>query len=268
MIANMLFSPRVARALTVQKRVIGALIVRDMKTRFGRSHLGYLLAIAWPLSHIFGIMGAQYVSGRVVPIGTDLAIFCATGVLPYMLVLYPGRQLMLAVAVNQPLLLFSVVKTIDMIIARAILEVLTSCFVCIIFFSILYGAGVDLQPIDTSEAIMAILATIYLGISVGFLNVVLFMMLKIVWLIAFILISLLMYVSSGAFLLSSNLSVGVRQILWYNPLFQCVEWLRSAYYDGYSASDLSRGYVLGVASCCLFLGLVGERLFRGRFYQT
>ena len=48
--------------LHVQKRIIGALILRDMKTRFGRSLVGYLIAIAWPLSHMLLIMSGQFVA--------------------------------------------------------------------------------------------------------------------------------------------------------------------------------------------------------------
>lgn len=36
--------------------VIYALMVRDMRTRFGRSYLGYLVARTWPLVHLGGIV--------------------------------------------------------------------------------------------------------------------------------------------------------------------------------------------------------------------
>lgn len=261
------FSTKTREALHVQQRIIGALILRDMKTRFGRSHLSYLIAIAWPLLHMLGIMFVQLFTGRVVPIGTDLTVFAATGVLPYILCIYPARMMMLAIAANKPLLLFSIVKTTDMIIARSVLEFLTAFVVCLIFLFILFSSGTDLQPINTAEAIKAILTSVYLGISIGVLNAVLFMLFKFVWMVIFILLSILMYTTSGAFILSSSLSVEVRQILWFNPLFQSVEWLRSAYYEGYAESSLSRIYILGFATVCLFLGLVGERLFRGKFYQ-
>ncbi len=263
-----LFNPRVSEALRVQRRVIGALILRDMKTRFGRSHLSYLVAIAWPLGHMLGIMGVQFITGRVVPIGTDLAIFAATGVLPYILCIYPARMTMMAIKANRPLLLFSIVKTTDMIIARIILEILTACVVGFIFLMILYTANVNLQPIDISEAVIAVIVSIYLGVSIGVLNAILFVLFDMVWLVTFILLSILMYTTSGAFILSSTLSSQTRDILWYNPLFQCVEWLRSAYYDGYASSSLSRLYIIGFATVFLFLGLASERLFRGRFYQS
>ena len=259
--------PSLTDALVVQKRIIGALILRDMKTRFGRSHVGYLIAIAWPLAHMLGIMGAQFVTARVTPIGTDLAVFAGTGLLPYILCLYPARMMTLAIVTNRPLLLFSIVKTMDMIIARAILEILTACVVAMIFLFVLYAADVDFQPIDTAEAVFAVLAAIFLGISIGTFNAVMYMLFRQVWMIIFILIMIVMYITSGAFILSSNLSVAVRDVLWFNPLFQMVEWLRSAYYDGYGAASLSKSYTLGFSLVCLFFGILGEKLFRGRFYN-
>ena len=257
----------VVAALSSQKRIIGALMLRDMKTRFGRSHVGYFIAILWPLLHMLGIMGVQYFAGRVTPIGTDLTIFSATGVLPYILCIYPARMMMMGIVSNQPLLLFSIVKTTDMIAARVVLETLTACVVLFVFMAILYTAGVDIQPLDSAEAVFAVLASILLGISMGCVNAVFFALFRMGWMVVFILITISLYASSGAFILSSNIPERIRDVLWFNPLFQCVEWLRSAYYDGYGHSSLSRTYVIGFSVVCLALGLIFEKLFRGQLYQ-
>lgn len=256
----------IVQAAAIQKRIIGALILRDMKTRFGRSHVGYLLAIAWPLAHMLGIMAIQFVVGRITPIGTDLTIFVATGVLPYILCVYPARMTMLCIITNQPLLLFQIVKTTDILISRIILETLTSCLVCCLFVVILFSYGVDLKPVKMDNAVFAVLASIFLGISMGVFNTILFCLLRLVWYVSFILISIALYATSGAFILSSNLPETTRNVLWFNPLFQCVEWLRSGYYEGYGASSLSQEYVMGFSLACLFLGLAGERILRGHLY--
>ena len=190
-------SPQFSVAIVNQKRIVKALILRDMKTRFGRSYIGYLVAIAWPLSHMLMIMAVQFVVGRVVPIGTDLTVFAATGILPYILCIYPARTMMMAIVANRPLLLFSIVKTTDMIISRGILEVLTAFAVALIFMVVLYSSDVDLTPIDTAEAILATLASVYVGVSIGVMNAILFVLFKMPWNITFILISILLYSSSG-----------------------------------------------------------------------
>lgn len=52
-------------------------------------------------------------------------------------------------------------------------------------------------------------------------------------------------------------------MLIYNPLFHCVEWMRSAYY-GIDSFYLDKFYVIGTATLFLCIGLLGERLLRGR----
>jgi capsular polysaccharide transport system permease protein len=42
-----------------------------------------------------------------------------------------------------------------------------------------------------------------------------------------------------------------------------IEWMRSAYYEGYGGLVLDRGYVIGYAVVTIFLGLLLERTIRG-----
>ena len=49
----------------------------------------------------------------------------------------------------------------------------------------------------------------------------------------------------------------------YHPVLQVVEWMRSAYYEGYGEGVLDRRYVLEVAVGSTFLGLLLERATRG-----
>lgn len=57
----------------------------------------------------------------------------------------------------------------------------------------------------------------------------------------------------------------MREYYSYNPLFQIVEWLRSAYYTSYDPYLVDKAYVIEVASISLVLGLLGERFLRGKF---
>ncbi len=43
-----------------------------------------------------------------------------------------------------------------------------------------------------------------------------------------------------------------------------VEWMRSAYYDGYGAIVLDKTYLIAFALVTLFFGLALERLVRGK----
>ena len=47
-----------------------------------------------------------------------------------------------------------------------------------------------------------------------------------------------------------------------NPLLQCVEWIRYAYYEDYPDKLLNIPYLITFATACLAVSLVAERLAR------
>lgn len=250
-------------ALQIQSRVVGALILRDMRTRFGRSFFGYVIIVGWPLSHLLILMTIFMITQRIAPIGTSLPVFVGTGILPYILCLYPSRQIMTCLVQNQPLLYFPIVKTTDVVLARGILEIITAFWVAALFAVLLYVFGVDITPLHYQEALQAVIATIWFGFSYGFLGAILFKLVR-AWMAPHILILIVMYVLSGVFFIPTNLPQQVQDIVWYNPLLHSVEWLRSAYYDDYGYGMLDRGYVIGVATLLFVLGLIVDRMWRGR----
>lgn len=254
---------KVKKSIQTRSNVIAALLLRDMRTRFGRSHLGYLIAIAWPLVHLIVIVAMVTLANRVMPIGTDPAVFVATGVMPYILCLYPARMMCFAIDSNRSLFLFPVVTPLDMMIARACIEFLTAFVVVIIFCTGLVALGVEIIPSNIGLWASALFGTVYFSICLGVFNTVCYSLTK-AWNVIFIGIMLLMYATSGTFILPSTFSPEFRSIVWFNPLMHCVEWLRSAYYEGYGDDMLSKAYVLWMATGFLFAGLVGERFARGK----
>jgi capsular polysaccharide transport system permease protein len=254
-------------ALRIQVRVIGAIMLRDMRTRFGRTHLAYMIAILWPLSHLLALLTVYSITIKLAPIGSNVTVFVGSGLLPYILIIYPSRQIMLAVAVNLPLLHFPIVKTTDLIISRVLLEIVNTSVVVAAFIAILYAIGIDFMPLDPFEALMAICASVCLGVGFGICNVIGWAFLKQGWNIMSVIGTIIMYVTAGVLWLPSALSPTMREILWYNPMLHCVEWLRSAYYEGYGEDMLTKSYVVGMGLTCIFLGFLGDRVLRGRLQQ-
>jgi capsular polysaccharide transport system permease protein len=258
---------KVRQSIKTRMNVIFALLVRDMRTRFGRSHLGYLIAVAWPLVHLAVIVAMVSLANRVMPIGTDPAVFVATGVMPYILCLYPARMMCFAIDANRSLFLFPVVKPLDMMIARACIEFLTAFVVVIIFCTCLLALGIEIIPPNVAVWASSLFATVYFSICLGVFNTICYSLTK-AWNVVFIGLILVMYATSGTFVLPSTFSPEFRAIVWFNPLLHCVEWLRSAYYEGYGDDMLSKGYVLWAATGFLFAGLVGERFARGKLLSS
>lgn len=236
-------------------------MLRDVQTRFGGRSANYLIAVAWPLTHMGVLLIIYSLAGRAAPIGQSAPLFFATGLVPFVLFNYPSRQMMLALMVNAPLLNFPIVTTTDVLLSRAVLETVTGFAVVLIFAAIMYGLGVDIMPRYPETAVTALAATLFLSISVGIVNSVIQIFVR-VWMIIYILVMILTYLSSGIIFVPEYLPERARNVLMWNPLLQVVEWFRSAYYEGYGQRTLDKQYVLVTAAVLLAAGLTAERFTR------
>jgi capsular polysaccharide transport system permease protein len=167
-----------AKSLEEHFRVIGAILIRDMRSRFGRSHLTYVVAIGWPLSHLLGLVVTFVVVNRILPFGSDSITFIATGALPYILCLYPARWMAMTFMQNIAILAFPIVNPIHLIIARMVLEGLNAFIVVLIFAFGLWAAGTEVMPQDIPAALTAIYASVFFGLSIGTFTIVLRALLK------------------------------------------------------------------------------------------
>jgi capsular polysaccharide transport system permease protein len=251
----------------VEARVIRALVLRDTRARFGSGFFGYLVAIGIPFVHLLGLMAVPLLANQIAPLGTDYALFAATGVLPYILCLYPARMIMLCLVDSAPLLGFPIVKPLDVIIARALLEIVIAFTVTALFLLVLFALNIEVLPFDAAEATGAVVSTIYLGVGIGSISAILFKIVR-PWMFIQIGLLILMYLASGAFFLPRLLPEDIRGFIWFNPLFHCVEWLRLSYYEGYGEELLSKQYLLGFSTALLLVAMLFERLIRGRLTMS
>ncbi|MCF6194451.1 MAG: hypothetical protein L3J46_09000, partial [Kangiellaceae bacterium] len=72
-------------ALKVQGRVISALTLRETRSRYGNSKLGYFWALFEPFAHVLVFIGIFTALGRAPPIGESTGLFILTGIMPWLL---------------------------------------------------------------------------------------------------------------------------------------------------------------------------------------
>lgn len=248
--------------------LVSVVLLQDMRTRFGGSYLGYIIAILWPLTHLSVLVAAYYLRHTISPIGDSPTIFGATGAVPYILVLYPARMMGSTMTQNFQLLNIPLLRPLHIIVSRSILETLNALVVLALFLFGLSLADTAIEPAEPVEAAQAILAATYLGIGLGFLNLLFARVLGAFSLIFFNLLIIGSYLFSGVYLPVSAMPDNMRDYVRYNPIYIIVEWMRSAYYLGYEAEPVNKLLVIGVATVCLAIGLVGERYLRGKFVSA
>ena len=248
--------------LRAQRNVLTALILRDIKTRFG-SAPGFLIVIAWPLSHILILLAINVGLGRLAPYGESAILWFSVSMTPFMIVSYTSRFMMIGLVFNRPLLVFPIISVFGILLSRVLIEMMVSACVVACLVLILLCLDVDFMPNDAGMAVSALGAALLLGVGLGMINAIIAMMLP-KWLTVYALATILLWVTSGAYFLPGALSGQIRGYLYFHPFVHCIEWLREAYFSGYHSVLLDKPYLLGCGLWSVSTGLVMERMLRGR----
>ena len=166
-------APGLIDAALTQWRVIRALIIRETRTRFGDSTLGYGWALIEPMGHILllSLVFAVMMHGRP-PIGTQFFIFYYTGIIPYHLFVHTSSSMTHAVTSNGPLLQLPLVRTFDVLVARGLLELVTDLIVAGVMLAGFVLVGIGALPDDGLGVAASLAAVWLLGCGVGFINAV------------------------------------------------------------------------------------------------
>lgn len=249
--------------LRAQSNVFSALMLRDIRTRMFGSSWGFVFSVAWPIAHIMIVVVMFSLAGRMPPYGSSMPLWIAIGALPFMVFSYMSRYMMVAILANKPLLYFPAINITDILFSRAIVEVLSAAVVIICVLLMLYAQGVDVSPLDSSLALKALFSCVLLGLGAGTLNGVVVAFAP-GWMMGYTLVVILLWITSGVLFVPAALPEQAQAILWWHPVVHVIEWLREAYYEGYNSSILTWWYPLLFGAGLLFLGLVTERLFRGK----
>ena len=257
------FAERLAAAIILQRRVIIALFLRETRTRFGFSLIGYTWTLLEPAFNL--LVWALLFSALARPpiLGDSMFLFTATGFFPFLLFRDISGHLLPAITANRSLLQFPIVHNLDVIIARALLEAVTFMAVCLLFFSIFWMFGLQAWPAHPVDMLACLLAIALLGFGVGTINAVLACLL-LSWPKVYPWYSRAAYVACGVFFIPAQLPPELQTVLWYMPMTHAVEWFRLTYYEGHSSQFLSVEYLLAWGAGTTFTGLALERLLRRR----
>src|SRR5690554_1448043 len=112
----------------IMKCVIFALILRELKTRFGARRMGAFWMVFEPMAHVL-LMVSLFALVRDIHAPTmDYPVFLLSGIVPFFLMRNIVLKLMDAVSANQSLFAYPNIKPFDTFVARAAVELsLSSC---------------------------------------------------------------------------------------------------------------------------------------------
>ena len=254
--------PGLAGLVAARWRVVHAVILREMRTRFGRSRLGYLWAILEPLSHLLtlGTVFALF-NHSPPPVGDSLFLYYLTGLLPFLMFNHVSTEIMSALSANGSVLQLPAVKRLDIIGARGLLHLATEVAVGIVAFAAAAFLGAQGMPHDPLVCAQAVLTLWILAMGVGSVNIVLSEFMP-SWETFYNAVLRLMYFASGIYYSPISMPDWARSVLVWNPVLQGVEFFRSGFYSQYQPHWLDVPYLSSCAIGTLLVGLALERAVR------
>ncbi|MFD2264578.1 ABC transporter permease [Lacibacterium aquatile] len=244
-------------ALKVQGRVIFAIIMREIKIRYGRQRLGYLWAVIEPLVYIVSILIIFDVMGRKIRSGLPLAPFVVSAVVPFLTFRNTAQRVMMSSHNNRAILAYPQIKVMDIIIGRTLLEIANSFCVLMIFIAGMTLTGLSPWPSNILGVVMSVFLAAFLGMSLGsVLNTIGQYTTSIEKIFPPILRVMVLF--SGLFYTAAELPGVIRDILLMNPIFHVIEYSRESYFENLRVfADIPFIFYCGVP--LLFIGFITEK---------
>ena len=135
-------------AAELQGIVIGAVMMREIHTRYGRENLGFVWLIFEPLFFSLGVIGIWTVIHGRYQHGLPILAFVMTGYLPLTLWRHTTARAVQCLRANASLLYHRQVKMLDLLVARVILEFYGALIAFIVIGFIFYSFDLYELPRD------------------------------------------------------------------------------------------------------------------------
>ncbi len=249
--------------LTVQCRVIAALILREVHTLYGNTRLGYLWAIIQAAFGIGVFWGLRTMLGVHAPHGMSMIVFLLSGFIPWYMFSHTVSRCMNAVKANQALLTFAQITELDLMIARVIVVWGTQSVCAIVILSVAAALG---QPMELRHP-ETLAATLFFAPLLGLGTGLICASLARLWPTLDKLIPMclrILFFASGVFFTVSRFPSRLSDILLLNPMMQLIEWQRYGFSHSSSAPIYSVTYISAWCLISLCFGLLLGHYVRGR----
>jgi capsular polysaccharide transport system permease protein len=246
------------QSVGVQGRVLHALLMREVITRFGRENLGVLWLVGEPMLFTLGVATLWSIAGMHGGSPIPVVAFAVTGYSSVLMWRNSASHASSAIAQNKALLFHRNVRIIDVLLTRTVLEIggATCSFIVLSSFFMFIGwmpAPVDLLEVLVGWVLLAWFGAslaLLIGAGTGFSVVV-----ERLWGPA----SYLLFPLSGAGFMVDWMPQNVQKFVLLLPMVHGTEILREGWFGDVVQTHYDVKYM---AACCLVLSLAALRLAR------
>jgi capsular polysaccharide transport system permease protein len=245
----------------IQKRVISALMMRELITRFGRENIGFLWMMAEPL--LFAVLVGltwEFMKGPEYH-GVDVIAFVVTGYIPLVMFRTTMSRAVRVFTANGGLLYHRQVTLVDLILVRFIIELIGGTMAFIFIGAILIALGIFPIPADLGAMLFGWLLyglfTLAIAMVMAPLSEVSETVEKFVPVTTYLMVPF-----SGSFSLTSWLSPNVRTVMLYSPPVTGMELMRYGIWGNQITPYYDIPYALAASLVLILIGLMFCRKIR------
>lgn len=238
-----------------QGRIIGALIMRELVTRYGREGLGFLWIVLEPLVFCFGVMALWTLMKPEYEHGVRVAPFVMTGYMCLLLFRHIVGSFGGAIVANVGLLHHRDVKPVHLYFSRAVIELAGGTMAFFVVYVVLLALGAVSPPRDYVTLYGAYLILAWLSAGFGMTMASLAIRYEVVERIMPVSMYLMIPLS-GAFVMVDWLPHRYQWIYLLNPLPHTVEMVRSSVFGEFVPTHFNPLYPIAWAAGLTLLGLL------------
>lgn len=254
-------------SLQIMRDTIHALLMRELKTRFGAKKLGYFWAFMEPAAQA-SIMALMFsLIGRSSLAGVPVALFMLSGILPFKFFSKLLPQLAQAVSANKSLFAYRQVTAIDPIITRLIIEAVTFVVVYVVILMVMAWMGFEVWPHDLLALLGVSALLLILGAGMGLIMCSAVAHWEDASKILAMVMTPMLFIS-GVFFCATMIPSQYWYLFDWNPIFHVIELSRGAMFASYTTPIGSWQYVSLCALVSVSIGLMLYQVNRNRFITT
>ena len=243
-------------AFTVQCRVLHALILRELKSRYGSRRLGFMWALIEPLIFISIFVAGFQLLGRQSQGGIPVPLFFVAGFSPFFVFRDIFGEVMSGTKGHQSLLMFPQVTRIDLLLSKLILAALVSVVVFLTLLIGLYFFGFAFRVENALGVMIGFTMMVLLGFGLGLVLGAFSIRYEFIQSLSQPLLGRPLFLTSGVFFSASMLPPVVREIALYNPLLHCIELIRASLFENFESRYVDLTYVMVFTLVLISFGLM------------
>jgi capsular polysaccharide transport system permease protein len=238
----------------IQRRVIGALAIRELTTRFGRENIGFLWMMAEPL--LFAGLVSLIWRGMKGPEehGVSIISFVVSGYIPLVLFRSAASRSIGLFTANASLMYHRQIKIVDFVFVRFMVEFMGHMMAYVAIAVVLIGFGLFPVPYNIGYLILGWmiygLFTLALCLIIAPLAEMSEVVEKFMPVIVYVMIPF-----SGTFSMVSWTSPAVQTVLLWSPPVNAMEMMRFGIYGYDVDARFGFGVPIGASMVIIAIGL-------------